>query len=164
MALQMTPQQEPNWCWAAVACAVKTFFSPAAGATQCGIAQPVLLTEAQISSAVSCCANAKQCNKPAELQDALKAVNNLQQMDTGFLSPADVETELNDGRPVGVRIQWSDGGGHFILIDGYREFSSGAVQVHVSDPYYGPSYVLHSDLVNDYLGDGVWTHTYRVHA
>jgi hypothetical protein len=164
MPIQMTPQQEANWCWAAVACAVKNFLSPAAGMTQCGVAQPVLVTESQIESTVSCCANAAQCNMPAELQDALNAVDNLRQMDAGFLGFADLKNELNAGRPIGVRIQWPDGGGHFILIDGYREFSSGAQQVHVSDPFYQPSYLLHSDLVNDYQGDGVWTHTYFVHS
>ncbi|HWF07380.1 MAG TPA: papain-like cysteine protease family protein [Bryobacteraceae bacterium] len=164
MPIKMTPQQEPNWCWAAVASAVRTFFSPAAPTTQCSIANPVLVGEGQIGEVVNCCANAGQCDKPALLEDALNAVNSLKQKATGFLAFAAVEAELNAGRPIGVRIQWSDGGGHFILIDGFRVFSSGAQQVHVADPFYGPCYMLHSALVNNYLNDGVWTHTYFVHS
>lgn len=160
MPVNMAVQLESNWCWAAVAVAVNCLFSPESEVQQCGIAQPVLTTEKQIGAAVDCCANPELCNIPALLQDALTLCGNLNKVEHGFLAFAGVTAELDANRPVGVRIQWSNGGGHFLLIDGYREFNSGAQQVHVADPFYGPSYVLYGNFVNSYQDDGVWTDTF----
>jgi hypothetical protein len=122
----------------------------------------VLLAESQIDPAVNCCTNRDKCNIPAYLQDGLSWAGNLSHVEHDCLDFVGVTTELDAGRPVGVRIQWPDGGGHFLLIDGYREFSAGAPQVHVADPYYGPSYVLYSNLVKGYQDDGIWTDTFFV--
>ena len=162
MPVTMIPQQESNWCWAAVTVTVNALFSPGSTLMQCDVAKPVLVSETQIKGAVDCCANPEQCNIPAYLQDALSWAGNLSLAEHGYLDFVGVTTEIDAGRPIGVRIQWSDGGGHFILIDGYREFSSGVPQVHVADPYYGPSYLFYSDLVNAYQDNGIWTDTYFV--
>src|SRR5579872_199896 len=68
----MQQQLESEWCWAAVAQAIKTFFSPNSAITQCTIAQPVLTMEQHITGATNCCENPTACNVPATLQDALK--------------------------------------------------------------------------------------------
>ena len=162
MPIVMPMQLEPNWCWAAVTVSVNGLFSPGSILSQCDVARPVLLAESQIHPSVDCCTNRDKCNIPAYLQDGLSWAGNLSHVEHACVDFVGVTTELDAGRPVGVRIQWPDGGGHFLLIDGYREFSSGANQVHVADPYYGPSYVLYSSLVNGYQDDGVWTDTFFV--
>lgn len=162
MPIVMPMQSEPNWCWAAVTVSVNGLFSSGSTLTQCAVAKSVLAAESEIGRSVDCCANPEKCNLPAYLQDGLNSTGNLAQIDRGILDFVGVTTELDAGRPVGVRIRWPDGGGHFLLIDGYREFSSAPEQVHVADPYYGPAYILYSDLVNNYQDGGIWAETFLV--
>ncbi|HVV44131.1 MAG TPA: papain-like cysteine protease family protein [Bryobacteraceae bacterium] len=164
MPVKMEKQLESNWCWAAVSASLKNFFSPQSGFQQCHLASPVLLSEAQIEAAVRCCEHPDECNMQAFLEDALAFAGNLHQKLHGYLGFPGIMNEIDAGRPVGVRIEWSDGYGHFLLIDGYRAFGSDAQQVHVSDPFYGASYILHGDLVDNYQNDGIWTDTYFVRA
>jgi len=162
----MQQQLESEWCWAAVAQAIKTFFSPASAPTQCAIAQPVLTMEESITVATNCCEDPTLCNAPATLQDALNVTQNLRKIVEGSVSFDDLKSELSEGNPIGVRIQWSDGGAHFIAIDGYREFTSGAQQVLVADPLNpdgSASYIDYGDLVDFYDQDGVWDATFFVH-
>src|ERR1700682_5031054 len=60
----MQPQQESEWCWAAVSSSVERYFSPTSHQTQCMIARGVL-------GIAGCCGDATPCNQPARLQDAL---------------------------------------------------------------------------------------------
>ncbi len=162
----MQQQLESEWCWAAVAQAIKTFFSPTAELTQCRIAQPVLTVEQSIAAATNCCENPAACNVPATLQDALNVTQNLNKIVDSSVPFDQVKSELTDGHPIGVRIQWSNGQAHFIAIDGYREFSSGAQQVLVADPLMpngSASYIYYEDLVDFYDQDGAWSATFLVH-
>jgi hypothetical protein len=162
MPVAIEKQLESNWCWAAVTASVNELFSPGSTLQQCNIAQSVLVFESQIDNSVDCCANPELCNIPAFLQDGLSLTGNLLLAEHGLLDFVGVTTEIDANRPVGVRIQWSDGGGHFLLIDGYREFSSGAQQVHVADPFYPSAYIFYSDLVDNYQDDGSWTDTFFI--
>lgn len=164
----MQQQQEGNWCWAAVALAIKKYFAAESPLTQCSIAGPVLTHEKQITAATSCCDSPDSCNMPATLQDALSFTHNLREiMANAFLSFEDIKKEFTKSppRPIGVRIEWPNGGGHFIAIEGYREFSSGAQQVLVADPLYPDgtsSYVDYNDVVECYGAGGTWSDTFLV--
>jgi hypothetical protein len=165
MPINMPDQLESNWCWAAVTVGVKTFFSPGSAFTQCDVATSVLTGEGAIHS-INCCANRELCNIPAFLQDALHFSGNLKGILSGPLpfsiAPGpSVTGELNAGRPVGVRIQWPEGNGHFLVVDGYREFTVGPPQVHVADPLFQDVYWPYGDLLNNYqFKGGVWTDTF----
>ena len=65
--------------------------------------------------------------------------------------------EIDGGRPVGVRIEWSGGGGHAVVVDGYLAVDQ---FVGVEDPWSGASDVRLSTLHSSYLGTGSVTHTY----
>jgi hypothetical protein len=69
-----------------------------------------------------------------------------------------VITEISANRPVGVRIGWQGGGGHFIAIAGYS--TNGGQFVDVEDPWYQASAVSYAVLQSAYKGTGSWTHTY----
>ena len=71
----------------------------------------------------------------------------------------DVSQDVDIGRPLCVRIQWSGGGGHFVAIDGYHR---GLDMVAVDDPWSGASDVSLATFQTAYLGSGSWTHSYRV--
>ncbi len=146
-------QQQTNWCWAAVAVSVSLYYNSASGWTQCSLANAEL-------GQTTCCANGStaQCNQPWYLDRALTRTANLSSWVSGSVGLSTVEQEVDAARLVGVRIGWSGGGGHFVVIEGYQE--NGAGYVYIEDPWYGASYVGYDTLRTAYQGSGSWTHTY----
>ena len=65
--------------------------------------------------------------------------------------------EIEQDRPVGVRIRWSNGANHVVSICGYCKAESG-VTFLVFDPAYGVERVQQWSLINAYMHDGIWTH------
>jgi hypothetical protein len=161
--MQMEKQQQTNWCWAAVAVSVHNFLDPGSGLTQGEIATPVLRDAREISRGVDCTATPGLCNIRAALHVALTITGNLET--DGYLRGErllfrNVKNWVDADLPVGARIVWATGGAHFVVLDGYREFQSGAQQVHVRDPLYGPSFQFFEDFVADYPPGGNWQDTY----
>jgi hypothetical protein len=103
--------------------------------------------------------NAGGCNVPWYLDRALQRTNNYDRIAAGAAAFNDVETEINSGRPLGVRIGWSGGGGHFVSITGYSS-SAATDYVTVDDPIYGHSTLPYSTFCTNYQGSGSWTHSY----
>jgi len=164
--MQMEQQQETNWCWSAVAVSIHNFLNGAGpGLTQGGLATTVLEEEQQIPSGVDCSMTPGLCNYTASLDDALTMAGSLKSggfLQDQYLVFESVKNWVNANLPIGARIVWFGGGAHFIALDGYREFSSGAQQVHVQDPFWGPSYQNYQDLVMNYPPGGNWQDTYLV--
>jgi hypothetical protein len=60
---------------------------------------------------------------------------------------------------VGARIGWNGGGGHFVVLTGYR--SAGKLkEVEVQDPWTGRSTLAVDVFAGNYKNSGTWTHTY----
>ena len=163
--MEMEEQEQDLWCWAAVAVSLHRFLD-AEDLTQGNVATQVLQGTRQIGAGVNCDNDPGLCNYRARLDDALRCTNNLKQ--NGFLRGQyltfdAVKNWVNANLPVGARIVWSGGGGHFVVVDGYRQFQSGARQVHVEDPLHGPSLQFYEDFVQAYPpGSGHWQDTYLV--
>ena len=98
------------------------------------------------------------CNVPWFLDRALTRTNNFVSI-TGPVAFASIRAEIDSGRPVGARVGWSGGGGHFMCIYGYSTFL-GLQYFDIDDPIYGKSHLSTSDFSNNYQGSGTWTHTY----
>ena len=150
----MQHQQQGNWCWAAVAASVSAYFNPNTTWTQCKIANAEL-------GQTDCCTNGSSasCNVPWYLDRALTLTGNFVSMSSGAGTMNDVTQEINNNRPLCVRIGWSGGGGHFVAIDGYN---IGLDMVAVDDPWSGASDVDLSVFQTAYNGSGSWTHSYKV--
>jgi hypothetical protein len=121
--------------------------------TQCGVANGEL-------GRGDCC-NApvpSACNVPWYLDRALTRTNNFVSI-TGAATFQQVRDEIDAGRPVGARIGWSGGGGHFMVIYGYSRVL-GTTYFDIDDPIYGKSHPTVSDFSSNYQGSGTWTHTY----
>lgn len=73
--------------------------------------------------------------------------------------PSRVLAELKAGRPVAVRIQWSSGAPHYVVIYGYR-VREGLLEYVVDDPLHGVLSVSDWSLMHSYLCDGNWTRSY----
>ena len=181
MPFPIEQQQQDQWCWDAVSDSVDHYFNPNSTLNQCRVAQQVLATDAD------CCNNpgADACNRTEKLQVALGDLGRLNKtlvipsdcVGTPFSSLNDfagIKSEIDNGRPVGVRIQWFGGTkGHFVVICAYKEFASGFRTVDIADPFYG-------ELIGDeyfgiwtidfdqfpaaYQGGGDWTATFLVKA
>lgn len=152
---QMEHQEHDQWCWAAVSLSVDRYFSPTSRMTQCAIAQQVL--------GVRGCSNVEACNKPAKLQDALKSIHRLKGKPTaGPMSFEEIQKCLDAGRPVCLRIGWESGGGHFVMLCGYRLSRSGIRLVDVEDPLYRSTTVIYEDFISSYRSSGQWTASYPV--
>jgi Papain-like cysteine protease AvrRpt2 len=164
--VKMEIQEETNWCWAAVAVSVHNFLNSGNGNwTQGQLATPVLQTENQIPAGVDCSQTPALCDLTAALDDALTITGNLRPggcLQNQHLVFNSIKNWVAAKLPVGARIVWWQGGAHFIVLDGYRELMSGAQQVHVQDPLYGPSFQNYDDLVADYPPGGNWQDTYLV--
>ena len=158
---QIEKQREDKWCWAAVSVSVDHYFSPGSASSQCRVARDVL-------GIAQCCSNPDDCNTPARLQAGLSVVGRLKAILLRPLQFNEIRREIDALRPVCVRIAWNGGGGHFVVISGYRLSASGAQLVEVADPLFPSSTVLYDVLISAYqnaqepLGGGQWTATFLV--
>jgi hypothetical protein len=75
-----------------------------------------------------------------------------------------IEQELTNGRPVGLRIQWSGTTeGHFVLVIGYDDSDPAEILYVIADPFYGRSTVTANVFPAGYqTAGGDWTHSYLV--
>ncbi|HXS98815.1 MAG TPA: papain-like cysteine protease family protein [Candidatus Limnocylindrales bacterium] len=168
LTLRVERQMMSEWCWAAVSVSVDRFFRPDSTHTQCEIAGLVLKK--------ICCpgqlnVQTDACNVPGFLGSVFGKLH-LLEGDPGDkpLPFADIQKEIDGGRPVCVLIKWleSDGKpgtrGHFIVIQGYTVTPAQKQFVSIGDPLYGSSsleYGQFADPKGGYRdGRGVWSFTY----
>jgi len=157
LPFNMEAQEQSEWCWSAVAVSVSSFYQPASTITQCGLANLELGTDV-------CCVDPSTCNQQNTLETALDRVGHFNDMVFAPLSFGETDTEIDSKRPLGCRIGWFLGGGHFVIIHGTSTESSGGFVkqwVAVTDPKFGPADYLIDDFTNAYRqGEGEWTHSY----
>ena len=98
-------------------------------------------------------------NVPWYLDKALDRTKNFVSINAGQATFAQIQAEVDAGRPIGARIGWSGGGGHFMVIYGYSTWF-GEEYVDIDDPIYGKSHLTLVDFSTNYQGSGTWTHYY----
>ncbi len=152
LMFNMQLQVENQWCWAATSASVSIFYNSGSTWTQCLVACSVL----RIST---CCAMPTPCNKPWYLDQALSVTNNFVNQ-SGQLTFQNVESELLNGRVLGVRVGWYGGGGHFMVIYGCKT-TNGVNYYNIDDPIYGKSLITEAAFQTAYQGAGSWTHSYN---
>jgi len=155
--MHLQRQQEDEWCWAAVAVSVDQYFNDASARTQCDLVSDVL--------GVKCCGDSDDCDKPNDLEKALGnkiGVGKLREpVQNRALEFAEIRDQLAQGFPVCVRIEWPDGGGHFVVIDG-ADTVGGVQAVHIQDPLHDATTISYRDFLTRYRLVGRWTDTYLV--
>ena len=155
LSFTMHMQEQTNWCWSAVSVSVAQFYDPGtAWTSQCDLAGKEL--------GASCCpagTSPETCNVPWYLDRALSRVGHYNTFGNGPATTSQIGTEIDASRPLGVRIAWNTGGGHFIVLSAYS-WTPTSEQVTVEDPINGPSTLSLADLTTNYLSAGTWTHSY----
>jgi len=149
----MEHQQQTNWCWAATSTSVALYYNAASGWTQCSVANTEL-------TRTDCCSTGASgpCNVSNVLNHPLSVVGHLDRMIPASTSFVDVQATIDVGRPLALRVAWTGGGAHFLVIDGYD--AHGGQWVSVDDPIYGPADVLYTTMLSGYQGAGTWTTSY----
>lgn len=147
----MQRQLQTQWCWAAVTSSVAAFYGNKTW-KQCRIVTEEL-------GELSCCANGSSatCNRPWLLDKALTRAGLLAAFTAKILSPQQITSEIQAGRALGVRVGWTGGGGHFLVVAG----CSAQSVLDVFDPWFGRSSVNYFTFRTAYQGTGRWTHSYQ---
>ena len=154
LGFTMQSQLASNWCWAATSNSVSHFYWFLSTWTQCTIAN------AELGRTDACnTPTPAGANVPWYLDNALTRTNNFVSITGGQATFAQIRAEIDAGRPMGCRIGWNGGGGHFMAIYGYSTWF-GEEYVDIDDPIYGKSHLTLVDFSTNYQGSGTWTHYY----
>lgn len=154
LGFNMEPQQASNWCWAATSKSVSHFYWFRSTWTQCRIVNAELNRTDACNTPIPAASNV-----PWYLDRALTRTNNFASITAGRATFAQIRAEIDAGRPMGARIGWNGGGGHFMMIYGYATWL-GEEYVDIDDPIYGKSHLTLVDFSTNYQGSGSWTHYY----
>src|SRR5262249_48545996 len=99
------------------------------------------------------------CDVPWYLDRALQRVGHLNTWASGAVPMGTIQGEISGNRPLGARIAWNSGGGHFVVLSGYSTSPAGDF-VTVEDPIWAQSTLPLSVFQSAYQGTGSWSHTY----
>jgi hypothetical protein len=144
LAFQMQTQEQSNWCWCANAVSIANFYGGAW--TQGQLANTQL---GQTTCTVD--GSTAVCNVQSPEPGPLSTVGHLSSWRTGTPTFSEIQTEVDGGRPVSTRIQWTGGGGHFVTVTGYLENTE---FITVQDPGGTTSDIRLSTFVSAYNGNG----------
>ncbi|WP_030784130.1 papain-like cysteine protease family protein [Streptomyces sp. NRRL S-920] len=153
--ITMQAQQKTNWCWAAGGNTIAAFMGRNYSQNQF------------CNAAFGRSQNTECPNNQATLgnvQNGLRWTGiNPGSYVTGWLRYSTVKTEVDAGRPVETRIQWSNGGGHMHVLYGYDDANS---WVYWGDPWPSSdryNWASHAWYVDNNTFS--WTHSlYRIGA
>lgn len=155
-------QKASNWCWAAVAVSVETYYGRN-GETQCRLA-------GRHHGVQGCCGQPvpDECDRAAKLSEVLTELGSLRDFLQEAASTDVLSDEIRVGNPVCCHISWTGlDAGHFVVVVGFEE--NGAVlDVVVEDPApvdQGRVWSLpYDELVSQFGedGSGAWDFSYLV--
>jgi hypothetical protein len=145
--VSMTGQEQSNWCWSAVTQAVKRWSGKAVSQTDVASAhmshngRPISCASPHESDANGAdCASGGNCAAICNDPHILSVVLGENELFRRYISQGaapkfnDIMACINANEPAPCRVQWSTGGGHFILVIGWTVDNTGAQLVHVLDP------------------------------
>jgi hypothetical protein len=156
---EMERQMADNWCWAANTASISKYFTPGSNWNQCLIACRSL-------GFSDCCSRPipSHCDDEYFLNRSLNITGNLRDFEDNNLNFRTIKAEIDNGNILALRIEWSNGAGHFISIFGYDDSGSEEF-LHIGDPLKEKALVSYSKVLFDYEGvGGTWTHSYFTQA
>lgn len=149
-------QLKTRWCWAAIASALATYYQ-----TMCIDQVQIvdcLLSDFNAGNDLYSNEELLERNLNFKLDVALKYVNCFSHWTPGKPVFERIQFEINQGRPLGVRLEWFKGGAHYILVNGYND-QEGSIMIE--DPLHGPGVHGFDGFPNNYRESGaVWTETF----
>ena len=122
-------QQQTQWCWAAVTSSICAYFGDTGDEfKQCRLANRAFAQR-------SCCKDGSTpaCDQPQSTREELRRVGHFAGDGSAPLDFSTIRREIDEKRPIVVRIEWSDGTGHAVVICGY-EVRGSVEYMLVKDP------------------------------
>jgi hypothetical protein len=149
LSVDVEPQVQSKWCWAAVGSALTRFY-PGAALSQHEVASRVL---AQDCTA----ANAGACNVGTTMGAVLRKLR-FEDGQANIVALEAIATRIAAGRPVVIRVARVTGPSHFVLVKGYAR---GPRLIEVDDPDGGATQTISYDaFVHGQVTLGTWTDTF----
>ena len=154
-----------NWCWAAASQAIHRRYEPDNSRSQCDIATATL-GQYEPNPPGPCCEGEPRngpCDQSYYLDRALTVLHHFDRYEVGAMGLAHLIGELQNDRPVGIRIRWGTGpDAHFVIAGGVVPGPEPTVLIHDPAEAQGdePSEVPIGTLVNGYKSAGSWTHSF----
>ncbi|WP_371537065.1 C39 family peptidase [Streptomyces sp. NBC_01023] len=153
--ITMQEQQQTNWCWAATGNTIAGWYGRDYSQNQF------------CNAAFGFSQNGNCPNDQATLGNVQNGLDwagiSPGSYVTGWLQSSTVQTEINAGRPIADRIQWSSGGGHMNVVYGY---DTDGDWIYWGDPW--PSDNRYNWASHDWYvsnNEFSWTHSlYRIGA
>jgi Papain-like cysteine protease AvrRpt2 len=150
-------QVKEMWCWAACAEMVLRFFG--ASLDKCNVAGLQLNRD--------CCNSVSaDCDMGLSVEEIDQAFANVHLAGRRFereITFDDIRNQISGTppRPVVAGIRWAGGGGHLVVVSGWR-IADSLRFVKVNDPFYTSGDIRYEDLVQHYGPNdtGVWAHTW----
>lgn len=142
-------------CWAAAAASIVNYLDGKRSLKKCEVAQD----RRPPPAAVDCCANLDQCDVVGSVSQALSQRHRLRSVGQGKPPIQTIKDEINNDKPVCVRIRWlSTGDGHFVVITGYSG-DPGSEKIQVKDPLFIDRSIDFDSFPAQYEEGADWTHT-----
>ena|SRR5258705_7146898 len=151
-------QRLSNWCWAACAVSISTFYEGKKIMTQLNLVSRVL--------SLPICATGKPipaCNRTLDLEIVLDKIQHLKGDPVeGPLSGQMLHAALKKGRPVGCQMELPAIGGHAVIVVSAKVDTMGTMFLRVADPSDGSiNSMSFSSLRNNYRATGGrWIRSY----
>lgn len=119
--VQSQQQRQSNWCWATCSSVILQRYG--INASQEDIVRYI---------------KGGLYNQTATAQEMLQAVRGygLRASLFGVPSFQQIQQEINGGNPMETLINWTNGGGHALVLDGYF-LNKGRNYINIMDPWYG---------------------------
>ncbi|WP_263081085.1 hypothetical protein [Endozoicomonas sp. Mp262] len=144
-----------SWCWAAIAASLAKFYGTC-GLNQQQVACTLLGIDARDLPDPP--DNDHSCNCQMTVDKSLALVGCYSHWSLGRPSFERIFLEIHAARLPCVRIEWFQGGAHYLVIKGVT--AEGQL-LHIEDSLYGPAVLPYGDFPKGYRGTGaVWTETF----
>jgi len=148
LAIEWSPQQHNQWCWAAVAGTVAAYYGDASWSQE-RVARALMAESGEETDGA--------LNRPAHLDKALDLVGCLANWSAARPPFRRLMRELDGGRPLALAVDWHRGGRHFLIVVGYVR---GRREITIHDPREGPVTMNFDLFPKRYRDGGVWAETY----
>jgi hypothetical protein len=147
-------QQQPLWCWAAVACSMAAYRHRPEW-LQCLLVQ-------KVRDLSGCCGTPSSCNDTGSLKEALQHTMCLASHLPTRVGLSDIQGQIGSRRPVCFRIGRPDGTAHVAVMVGHDGETGDNCRLDILDPWTGAHTVEYGVLRDVGYAGGSWSDTYFV--
>ena len=145
-------QEQTEWCWAGCTEMILHYYG-VTNVRQCNMAN-------WLFKQTNCCNSPahQKCNRPCIVKDVKRVFGNWGikcNTKKSQVSYSILSSEINNNRPSEVAFFWNVGGGHVVVVSGWKPNQ----RLTVLDPWYGYNNISYSSLQSAY-GSGSWRVTW----